>query len=118
MLARVQNMPPVRRNARQAHGAANSPEEISNAELKNMMAVMAQNVAALAQAHQAPPAPVVHAAPTAQSVAIRDFLRMSPPVFTGIKVEEDPEEFMEEVRGFVTSCVWPMSTRLIVAHIS
>ena len=96
MLARVQNMPP-RRRARRAN--EDQPQgDISNAELRNMMAMMAQNVAAMAQAHQAPPAPAAQVAPNAQSIVIRDFLRMTPPTFSGTKVEEDPEEFLEAVK--------------------
>lgn len=38
-------------------------------------------------------------------VVLRDFVRMNPPIFLGSKVNEDPQEFLDEVYK-VLSSMW------------
>ena len=76
---------------------ARSPEEPpTNGELRDALTMLAQVVAN--QVQQGAQAPRT----TTPGERVRDFMRMNPPVFHGSKVDEDPQEFIDEVCKILT----------------
>ncbi|WMV18900.1 hypothetical protein MTR67_012285 [Solanum verrucosum] len=70
---------------------ARSPEEPpTNGELRDALTMLAQVVAN--QVQQGAQAPRT----TTPGERVRDFMRMNPPVFHGSKVDENPQEFIDE----------------------
>ncbi|KAH0710891.1 hypothetical protein KY284_012318 [Solanum tuberosum] len=76
---------------------ARSPKEPpTNGELRDALTMLAQVVAN--QVQQGAQAPRT----TTPGERVRDFMRMNPPVFHGSKVDEDPQEFIDEVCKILT----------------
>lgn len=71
---------------------AQTPEDQpTNGELLDALTILAQVVAN--QANQG--AQAAHA--TTPGAKVRDFIRMNPPIFYRSKVDEDPQEFVDEI---------------------
>ncbi|KAH0672805.1 hypothetical protein KY290_025037 [Solanum tuberosum] len=76
---------------------ARSPEEPpTNGELRDALTMLAQVVAN--QVQQGAQAPRT----TTPGERVRDFMRMNPPVLHGSKVDEDPQEFIDDVCKILT----------------
>ncbi|XP_015057492.1 uncharacterized protein LOC107003698 [Solanum pennellii] len=73
---------------------------LTDAEVRTALAQMAQAITVQAQAKMAQTNrhEVQREKPLAHNIAnrLRDFTRMNPPIFTGSKTAEDPQEFVEE----------------------
>ncbi|WMV29344.1 hypothetical protein MTR67_022729 [Solanum verrucosum] len=94
-------MPPRRAyarnaNARNANAAPPVPnQEVSNAEFRNAIQMLAQSVAN--QNNQRVQAPV-NANGRSAAARVRDFVRMNPPEFLGSQTSEDPQNFLDEIK--------------------
>ncbi|WMV37238.1 hypothetical protein MTR67_030623 [Solanum verrucosum] len=94
-------MPPRRAyarnaNARNANAAPPVPDqEVSNAEFRNAIQMLAQSVAN--QNNQQVQAPV-NANGGSAAARVRDFVRMNPPEFLGSQTGEDPQNFLDEIK--------------------
>ncbi|KAH0692437.1 hypothetical protein KY285_019534 [Solanum tuberosum] len=83
-------------NARNANAAPPVPnQEVSNAEFRNVIQILAQSVAN--QNNQRVQAPVNANGGSAAS-RVRDFVRMNPPEFLGSQTGEDPQNFLDEIK--------------------
>ncbi|XP_016549266.1 uncharacterized protein LOC107849131 [Capsicum annuum] len=67
--------------------------EVSNAEFKQSIHTLAQLVAAQTQRLE----DTGSASVTSEVTRVGQFIRMNPPKFSGAKVEEDPQEFVDEM---------------------
>ncbi|XP_055800403.1 uncharacterized protein LOC129869829 [Solanum dulcamara] len=70
------------------------PDQVTNAEFETPITMLAHVLD-----NQGVEAP--HNAPTLSS-RVRDFSRMNPPKFHGLKVDDDPQEFIDEVYKLVS----------------
>ncbi|XP_049363326.1 uncharacterized protein LOC125828065 [Solanum verrucosum] len=82
------------------------PPAMSNEEVRSALLMMAQAVTTQAQAMTAQAiTSMTHVNPIVSTIAsrLRDFVRMSPLIFLGSKVGEDPQEFIDEVYKVVNN---------------
>ena len=84
-----------------------NPTGLTDAEVRASLAQMAQAITMQAQAMtaQVNRQNVQRENPPIRSVAdrLRDFTRMNPPIFTGAKTSEDPQEFIEELHKILVA---------------
>ena len=70
-------------------------------DIRDALIQLAQDATVQAQAMTAQAtwdfAPCPHQQVTTMASHLRDFTRMNPPTFYGSKVEEDPQEFIDEI---------------------
>ena len=82
---------------------------LNDAELRESLAQMTQAIMRQAQAmtSQVNQWDVHWESPPVRSMAnrLRDFTRMNPPIFIGVKTSEDPQEFVEEVHKILLAMV-------------
>ena len=93
-------MPPRRANARNSNSTnANAAppildQEVSNAEFRNAIQMLAQSMTnqnKRVYAH-------VNENGGSASTRVCDFVRMNPPEFLGSQTNEDPQNFMDEIK--------------------
>ncbi|XP_069150509.1 uncharacterized protein [Solanum lycopersicum] len=84
-----------------------NPAGLTDAEVRASLAQMAQAITMQAQAMtaQVNRQDVLRENPPARSIAdrLRDFTRMNPPIFTGAKTSEDPQEFIDELHKILVA---------------
>ncbi|XP_069144489.1 uncharacterized protein [Solanum lycopersicum] len=84
-----------------------NPAGLTDAEVRASLAQMAQAITMQAQAmtSQVNRQDVLRENPPVRSIAdrLRDFTRMNPPIFTGAKTSEDPQEFIDELHKILVS---------------
>ena len=80
---------------------------LTDAEVRASLAQMAQAITMQAQAMtaQVNRQDVLRENPPARSITdrLRDFTRMNPPIFTGAKTSEDPQEFIDELHKILVA---------------
>ena len=84
-----------------------NPARLTDAEVRASLAQMAPAITIQAQAMtaQVNRENVQRENPPVRSMAdrLRDFTRMNPPIFTGAKTSEDPQEFVDEVHKILVA---------------
>ena len=84
-----------------------NPAGLTDAEVRASLAQMAQAITMQAQAMtaQVNRQDVLRENPPVRSIAdrLRDFTRMNPPIFTGAKTSEDPQEFIDELHKILVA---------------
>ncbi|XP_069155274.1 uncharacterized protein [Solanum lycopersicum] len=84
-----------------------NPAGLTDAEVRASLAQMAQAITMQAQAMtaQVNRQDVLRENPPVRSIAnrLRDFTRMNPPIFTGAKISEDPQEFIDELHKILVA---------------
>ncbi|XP_069151096.1 uncharacterized protein [Solanum lycopersicum] len=84
-----------------------NPAGLTDAEVRASLAQMAQAITMQAQAMtaQVNRQDVLRENPPVHSIAdrLRDFTRMNPPIFTGAKTSEDPQEFIDELHKILVA---------------
>lgn len=84
-----------------------NPAGLTDAEVRASLAQMAQAITMQAQAMtaQVNRQDVLRENPLVRSMAdrLRDFTRMNPPIFTGAKTSEDPQEFIDELHKILVA---------------
>nr|XP_025886187.1 uncharacterized protein LOC112941207 [Solanum lycopersicum] len=84
-----------------------NPAGLTDAEVRASLAQMSQAITMQAQAMtaQVNRQDVLRENPPVRSIAdrLRDFTRMNPPIFTGAKTSEDPQEFIDELHKILVA---------------
>ena len=88
-------MPPRRANARNANAAPPAPDqEVSNVDFRISIQMLAKSMTNQNDRVHA------HVNENCGSVGARvcDFVRMNPPEFLGLQTNEDPQNFLDEIK--------------------
>ena len=90
-----QIMPPRRGNARNAKASTQVPgQEVSNAKFRNTIQMLALSMTNYNNRVHSP----VNANCGSAAPRVHDFVRMNPPEFLGSQTNEDPQNFLDEIK--------------------